>query len=74
VYFLPAEWHLKYETRSGWTKISANYSLKVTNNPEEIKFLVITTKSLRAVFTASGSSKFGGFGIKEWEALSPTAF
>jgi hypothetical protein len=71
----PAEWHLEYQDNSGqWVKISAPYTSKVSNTPEEVHFSTITTKTLRAVLTASGGGgKFAGVGVKEWFAYSPTA-
>ncbi|KAH7099127.1 glycosyl hydrolase family 43 protein [Auriculariales sp. MPI-PUGE-AT-0066] len=73
----PASWRLEYLTSSGsWANITAStsYPVAVTNNPAEVKFTQITTTSIRAILIASGSGgQYGGVGIKEWEALAPTA-
>ncbi|KAF1952239.1 glycosyl hydrolase family 43 protein [Byssothecium circinans] len=73
----PASWKVEYLNSAGqWTAVANSnaYPVAVTDNPAEVKFSQITTTSIRAVLTASGSgSQFGGVGVKEWEALAPTA-
>lgn len=73
----PASWHVEYKTDAGaWEKVanSTAYPLDVTDDPEEVAFDEVSTTSLRAKLTASGSgSQFGGAAVKEWEALAPKA-
>ncbi|KAH6892323.1 glycosyl hydrolase [Thelonectria olida] len=73
----PAKWVVEYKDDSGsWVAVDAEgaYPTDVTDDPAEVGFSQIKTTSLRAVLTASGSSgQFGGVGVKEWEALAPTA-
>ena len=73
----PASWRIEYLNSSGsWVAVSAStsYPTAVTDNPSEVKFTQITTKSIRAILTASCSGgRCGAVGVKEWEALAPTA-
>ena len=73
----PASWRVEYLNSAGqWTAVANSnaYPVTVTDNPTEVKFFQITTTAIRAVLTASGgNSQFGGVGVKEWEALAPTA-
>ncbi|EOD43079.1 putative glycosyl hydrolase family 43 protein [Neofusicoccum parvum UCRNP2] len=73
----PASWHIEYLNAAGtWEKVanSSAYPVTVTDDPEEVSFTEIRTTSIRAVLIASGSGgTFGGVGVKEWEALAPTA-
>ncbi|OJD29364.1 glycosyl hydrolase family 43 [Diplodia corticola] len=74
----PAAWHVEFKNAASgeWEKVanSSAYPLDVTDDPEEVPFDEISTTSIRAVLTASGSGgAFGGVGVKEWEALAPTA-
>ncbi|KAJ4357607.1 uncharacterized protein N0V89_002183 [Didymosphaeria variabile] len=73
----PASWKVEYLNPAGqWTVVanSSAYPVTVTDNPSEVKFTQITTASIRAVLTASVSgNQYGGIGVKEWEALAPTA-
>lgn len=73
----PAAWHVEYKTEAGeWEKVAnaSEYPLEATDDPKEVSFAEVSTTSLRAVLTASGSGgQFGGVGVKEWEALAPTA-
>ncbi|KAF2179355.1 glycoside hydrolase family 43 protein [Zopfia rhizophila CBS 207.26] len=73
----PASWYVEYLNAVGtWEKVANTiaYPVAVTNSPREVPFKQISTKSIRAVLTASGSgNQFGGVGVKEWEALAPTA-
>jgi hypothetical protein len=74
----PASWKLEYLTSTGsWTEVlvtsSGGYPTTVTDSPEEVSFETVSTTSLRAILTASGSAgQFGGVGVKEWAALAPT--
>ncbi|KAK6212385.1 hypothetical protein LQW54_005338 [Pestalotiopsis sp. IQ-011] len=50
------------------------YFTDVTDDPSEVSFEQLDTAALRATLVASGSgSQYGGVGVKEWEALAPTA-
>ncbi|KAL1612202.1 hypothetical protein SLS60_000426 [Paraconiothyrium brasiliense] len=73
----PASWKVEYLNTAGqWTAVANSnaYPVTVTDNPSEVKFTQINTTSIRAVLTASGSgNQYGGVGVKEWEALAPTA-
>lgn len=68
----PASWKLEYLTSAGsWTAVSVTssgaYPTTVTDSPEEVSFQTVSTTSLRAILTASGSGgQFGGVSIKEW--------
>jgi hypothetical protein len=71
----PAEWHVEYQDAGGqWVKINAAYSTQVTNSPPEIKFAQVTSRSVRAVLSASGQGKKAGVGVKEWFVFSPNSF
>ncbi|KAJ4292419.1 hypothetical protein N0V90_009081 [Kalmusia sp. IMI 367209] len=73
----PASWKVEYLNSAGqWTAVANSnaYPVTVTDNPTEVKFSQVVTTSIRAVLVASGSgNQFGGVGVKEWEALAPTA-
>ncbi|KAH7397427.1 glycosyl hydrolase family 43 protein [Pyrenochaeta sp. MPI-SDFR-AT-0127] len=74
----PASWRMEYLNSAGaWTAVPGvvgSYPTTVTNSPAEVKFSQISTTSVRAILTASGSgSQYGGVGVKEWEVLAPTA-
>ncbi|KFY27027.1 hypothetical protein V491_01074 [Pseudogymnoascus sp. VKM F-3775] len=75
----PASWTLEYLTSSGtWSAVSltssGGYPTTVTDTPEEVSFQMVSTTSLRAILTASGSSsQFGGVAVKEWAAFAPTS-
>ncbi|PMD58439.1 glycoside hydrolase family 43 protein [Hyaloscypha bicolor E] len=74
----PASWKMEYLTSVGlWTAVSVTssggYPVTVTDSPKEVCFQTVSTTSLRAVLTASGSGgQYGGVGVKEWAALAPT--
>ncbi|KAF4556172.1 Hypothetical protein D9617_1g080470 [Elsinoe fawcettii] len=73
----PREWRLEYMTAAGqWVAVrnTSPYVTTVTDNPAEVRFDQVETRSLRAVLSASGGSGgYAGVGVKEWEALAPTA-
>ncbi|KAF3021526.1 hypothetical protein E8E14_012325 [Neopestalotiopsis sp. 37M] len=74
----PASWSLEYLDGStgAWTAVSATtaYFTDVTDDPAEVGFAQVETTALRATLIASGSGgQYGGVGVKEWEALAPTA-
>ncbi|KAL1617795.1 hypothetical protein SLS54_007574 [Diplodia seriata] len=73
----PKAWYVEYKTAEGaWEHVvnASVYPLEVTDDPEEVGFDQVSTTAIRAVLTASGSGGvFGGVGVKEWEALAPTA-
>lgn len=73
----PASWSLEYFDSNGdWAAVSATtaYFTDVTDDPSEVGFAQVDTTALRATLVASGSgSQYGGVGVKEWEALAPTA-
>jgi hypothetical protein len=75
----PASWKMEYLTSAGlWTAVSVTssggYLVTVTDSPKEVCFQTVSTTSLRAILTASGSGgQYGGVGVKEWAALAPTA-
>ncbi|KAH8784423.1 glycosyl hydrolase family 43 protein [Hyaloscypha finlandica] len=73
----PASWKMEYLTSAGlWTAVSVTssggYLTTVTDSPKEVSFQTVSTTSLRAILTASGS-QYGGVGVKEWAALAPAA-
>ncbi|KAL0940534.1 glycosyl hydrolase family 43 protein (xylosidase/arabinosidase) [Colletotrichum truncatum] len=71
----PANWRLEYlNSNNAWVSVSAStgYPTAVTDNPSTVNFAQISTRSLRAILTASGGNgQFGGVGVKEFEALAP---
>jgi len=72
---IPASTVIK--TPRSWTAVSVassgGYPTTVTDSMEEVSFQTISSTSLRAILTASGSvGQFGGVGAKEWAALAPT--
>lgn len=75
----PASWKMEYLTSAGlWTAVSVTnsggYLATVTDSPKEVSFQTVSTTSLRAILTSSGSGgQYGGVGVKEWAALAPTA-
>lgn len=75
----PAFWYIEYLTSSGsWEAVdvtdSDQYPTAATDTPPIVNFTTVSTTALRAILTASGGNDtFGGVGIKEWEALAPTA-
>ncbi|KAK1718256.1 glycosyl hydrolase family 43 protein [Colletotrichum lupini] len=73
----PASWRIEYLNGSGaWIAVTATsaYPTAVTDNPAIVNFNQVSTKSIRAVLVASGGNgQFGGVGVKEFEALAPTA-
>lgn len=73
----PTDWRIEYLNTAGqWGAVSNTnkYETEVTDNPAIVDFATITTKSIRAILNASGGgNKFAGVGVKEFEALAPTA-
>lgn len=72
----PRDWRVEYLDDAGsWiaVKNSGAYPTVATDRAAEVGFETVTTRSLRAVLSASGSGTFAGVGVKEWEALAPTA-
>ncbi|KAL1641009.1 hypothetical protein SLS58_006451 [Diplodia intermedia] len=73
----PKAWYVEYKTAEGaWEHVvnASAYPVEVTDDPEEVGFEQVSTTAIRAVLKASGSGGvFGGVGVKEWEALAPTA-
>ena len=73
----PSSWRIEYLSGSGsWSAVenSTMYPLAVTDSPAEVGFVTVATTSIRLLLTASGkNNQFSGVGVKEWEALAPTA-
>ena len=72
----PAGWFLEYLDEATWKKVAnrISYPTVVTDSPAEVGFDTVSTRSIRAVLAASGSGgQYAGVGVKEWEALAPTA-
>lgn len=73
----PKGWTVEYKNAGGeWAAVDVEgtYPTEATDDPVEVGFAQIETTALRAILTASGSGgQFGGVGVKEWEALAPTA-
>jgi hypothetical protein len=69
----PAAWHLKYRAGDEWRPVAdaGGYPTAV-GSFVEVKFDPIITRSLRAVFDASGDGQqYAAVAVQEWEALGP---
>jgi len=70
----PAKWHLEY-WQDGWKAVTAADGYRTdVDRFVKVRFPAVTTRCLRAVFTASGASgAYAGMAVQEWEALAPIA-
>jgi len=71
----PADWHLESWQKDHWTPVvpTGSYPTAV-DTPNEVRFEPVTTRCLRAVFTASGKGdQHAALAVQEWEALTPSA-
>lgn len=70
----PAAWHLEVWGQGGWQRLEplgAPYGT-AAGNFQEVRFNPISTRCLRAVFTAAGRPDApAAIGVQEWEALAP---
>ncbi|KAF9693322.1 hypothetical protein EKO04_008618 [Ascochyta lentis] len=71
----PASWSMEYLADDGsWVGIDSTYPTTITEDPAEIEFAQVDTKSVRALLVASGiNGQFGGVAVKEWEVLATRA-
>ncbi|PNS21264.1 hypothetical protein CAC42_1043 [Sphaceloma murrayae] len=72
----PREWRVEYLTAGGtWSAVrnTGPYPTVVSDAAPEVGFETVTTRSVRAVLSASGGSGgYAGIGVKEWEVWAPT--
>jgi beta-xylosidase len=69
----PASWKLEYWDGQGWKPVQhpSKYDTKL-DTFNETHFDAVTTRRLRATFTASGHDpRFAAVAVEEWEALEP---
>lgn len=71
----PKDWHLEYCDGKDWKAVEATSPYATdTDHFVEVSFKPVTTKCLRAVFTASSASgSTAGVAVEEWETLAETA-
>ncbi len=72
----PAAWHLEVWEEGGWQRVEptgAPYGT-AAGRSQDVKFRPLTTRCLRAVFSAAGGpAAAAAIGVQEWEALAPKA-
>lgn len=69
----PAEWYVEYLTgEGGWERVvnGTAYAVEVTDDPAEIGFEVVETRSVRAVVRASGRL----IGLRWWDESDEACF
>lgn len=69
----PASWQLQYWSGKRWTPVRGASAFGTEPGKfQEVRFPPVTTRCLRAVFTASSAGgKTAGVAVQEWEALQP---
>jgi hypothetical protein len=69
----PAAWHLEFWNGSNWLPVAHPSSYPVAEGSfSSVSFDAVTTRCLRAVFSASGfGPEHAALAVEEWEALTP---